>query len=430
MRTVESLLAATFIGGASALNNGAGLTPPMGWNPWNCYANSPGTNEAIVVAAARDMARYLAPSGYEYISLDCGYTTERRDSTGNLVVNATRYPHGMKWLGDQIHALGLKFGMYGATGYAQCCSGSENPLAEDGSGPGCNKLKANQTCRNETYYVQDATLWASWGIDLLKFDGCGGPFSSVQPMRDALNATGRTILYSVHQKVDEGLMTEDLANMWRVGADIGASYEQFLSRAMISNTVNKYLPAAKGAWNDPDMLQVGNIGGAKHVGPPSIDADAEGRTQFALWCITKAPLLIGTFLTKMTAPTLATLTNKAAIAVNQDALAVQGVLRRDGGWVPNKPRPTTNPSYGFQVWSGALSSGGVAAVLANLNGTAQALTLTSADLPASRSADAAAAKWDITEAFTGKALSAVALPQTVTVGPHDVAMWILTPAAE
>merc|ERR1711935_634403 len=98
----------------------------------------------------------------------------------------------MKWLGDQIHALGLKFGMYGAMGYAQCCSGSADKTAEDGSGPGCNHLpKGHQTCRNESYYEIDANLWASWGVDLVKFDGCGGTFDAIEPMRDALRNTGR-----------------------------------------------------------------------------------------------------------------------------------------------------------------------------------------------------------------------------------------------
>jgi alpha-galactosidase len=203
----------------------------MGWNPWNCYANvGDGVTEDIVMDAARSMATNLLPHGYEYINLDCGWSTKHRDpATGSLQVNSTRFPHGMKWLGDQIHALGLKFGMYGALGYAQCCSGSADRSAEDGSGPGCNKFKdhAHQVCRNETFYDRDAKLWASWGVDLLKFDGCGGKFPAVDAMRAALNATGRPIAYSVHSSVDEDSgMNISLANLWRTGPDIGASYEQ------------------------------------------------------------------------------------------------------------------------------------------------------------------------------------------------------------
>ena len=153
-----------FFHGASAESNGVALTPVLGWNPWNCYANKgDGVTEDIVLDAARAMSDKLAPAGYKYINLDCGWSTTHRDPrTGNLQVNTTRFPHGMKWLGDQIHDLGLKFGMYGALGYRQCCSGTVNPNATDGSGPGCNK--DNSVCRNETYFELDAKLWASWGV--------------------------------------------------------------------------------------------------------------------------------------------------------------------------------------------------------------------------------------------------------------------------
>ena len=150
--------------GASAEQNGLARTPVLGWNPWNCYANKDeGVTEEIVLAAAHAMSEKLALAGYNYINLDCGWSTKHRDpSTGNLQVNVTRFPHGMKWLGDQIHKLGLRFGMYGALGYRQCCSGSADPNATDGTGPGCNK--ARTVCRNETYFELDAKLWASWGV--------------------------------------------------------------------------------------------------------------------------------------------------------------------------------------------------------------------------------------------------------------------------
>ena len=286
-------------------------------------------------------------------------------------------------------------------------------------------------------------------------------------MRDALNATGRPIVYSVHSSVTPGTMQPSLANFWRTGPDIGSSYEQVLDRAMIANNVSAYLPAGPGGWADPDMLvvrlhaiaarptlrlcdppeqlsvhagpscladtldalaQVGNIGHGSSGSPPSLFPDAEGRTQFALWCLLKAPLLIGTFIHNITeGPTLATLTAKAAIAVNQDALGEPGVLRRDGGWAPDKPRPTTNKAFGFQLWSGALSGGRAAAVLANLEPAhAQTLTLATEDLPRSR---AMVAKWDVEEAFSGKVRRGVNLPETVSVPPHDVAMWVLTPSS-
>lgn len=385
--------------------------------------------EEIVLEAARVMATKLAPFGYQYINLDCGWSTKHRDLTsGRLVVNATRFPRGMRALADDIHGLGLKFGMYGAMGYAQCCSGTADHTATDGSGPGCSKDKDHKVCRNETFYSTDAQLWASWGVDLVKFDGCGGGFDAVPAMRDALNATGRPIVYSVHASIDKGVMQTSFANMWRTGPDIGPSYEQVIDRALISNNVTVYLPGGPGGWGDPDMLQVGNIGVRPTGGsPPSLYPDAEGRTQFALWCLIKAPLLIGTWLNNVSKATLATLTDRVAIGVNQDRLGVQGALRRSGGWVPDQPRPTTDPAFGYQVWSGPLSNGGVAAVLANLDGgSSKVLSLNSGDLPASRRGTVS---WHVVRAFNGSEQTGASLPLTFVVGPHDVVMCTLTPAA-
>jgi hypothetical protein len=159
----------------------------MGWNPWNCFGVgrtggcklplpwTGGTtvatggchnfNESIVLAIAEVMAERLHSSGYEFISLDCGYSTKRRDEKGHLVVNTTRYPHGMVWLGKKIHELGLKFGMYASMGWGQCCSQIDKN-ATDGTGPGCSK---GGQCRDTSYYEQDAQLFASWKVDYLKF---------------------------------------------------------------------------------------------------------------------------------------------------------------------------------------------------------------------------------------------------------------------
>ena len=140
----------------------------------------------------------------------------------------------------------------------------------------------------------------------------------------------------------------------------------------------------------------------------------------------KSPLLLGTFLSNISDATYATISNKAAISINQDPLGEQGVLRKSGGWVPNSNKPT-NPAFGFQIWSGALSKGRVAVVLANLDNSSQQLTLTNSEMPPGLGAPDA--KWDIVEAFSGKTIEGVALPQSASVGLHDVAVWTMAPAA-
>lgn len=414
---VQALVLVTMIGFGHALDNGQAITPPMGFNPWNCFGvgrtgscklplpweplpGCHGFNESVIMAQAQVMSEKLASFGWEYISLDCGYSTKRRDAQGNLVVNMTRYPHGMTWLGDQIHSLGLKFGMYAAQGDAQCCSRID-PNATDGS---------------FGYYEKDATLFASWGVDYLKFDGCSGPKSSIAAMSAALNATKRPIAYSINNGVNE--TNVEYANLWRTTPDIDNTYTSMMYGAMLNNNMsNQIVHGRPGAWNDADMLEVGNF--FTDLG------DAEGRTNFALWCLMKSPLLLGTDLTNMSAATLDTITNPVAISVSKDRLGEQGILRKSTCYNPSKSQRDLEPC-GYQVWSGALSEGGVTAVLANLESTGkQTIALTKDLLPSSRQITA---KWNIKDAYSTYKCDSCSLPQSVTVAPHDIAFLVLTPA--
>ena len=327
--TKPILLLLLGLGGATALDNGLALTPPMGWNPWNCFGvgrtgtcklplpwvpghpntiqagGCHGFNESIILAQAAVMGSKLQASGWEYMSLDCGYSTKRRDERGNLVVNTTSYPHGMTWLGEQIHSMGLKFGMYAAQGISQCCS-KIDPNATDGSGP--------RSRAPDGYYALDAALFASWKVDYLKFDGCAGPKSSIEAMRKALNQTGRPIVYSINNGVDATNAAN--ANLWRTTPDTSNTYESMIWTAMVNNNAStQILSGQRSAWNDADMLEVGNFF-ERH-------GDAAGRTNFALWCLMKSPLILGTDLTNLTSATLATITNHHAIAVSKDPLGEQ-----------------------------------------------------------------------------------------------------------
>lgn len=161
-----------------------------------------------------------------------------------------------------------------------------------------------------------------WGAEYVKNDDCGSTVASFATFRDALNATGKRVLYSIHttwthdhSKGISPAAAGAVANAWRTTNDISNNWAAILNRA---TTNNQYASlAGPGAWNDPDMLEVGNAG----------VSDAEGRSHFALWPLMKAPLLIGTDLTAATPATIATLGNEEIIALNQDPLGVQGTLR-------------------------------------------------------------------------------------------------------
>eukprot|EP00039_Didymoeca_costata_P014372 m.231316 g.231316 ORF g.231316 m.231316 type:complete len:408 (+) comp16006_c1_seq9:28-1251(+) len=331
-----------------ALDNGVGLTPPMGFNPWNVFGiSSKGTcklplpwapadhqchgfNESVIIAVGEALVSSgLKDVGFKYVNLDCGYSTGHRDSNGSLVVNTTRYPHGMVWLGNQLHTMGLQFGMYSDAGDTQCCS----------------RIYNNPNDGSLGHENADADQFASWGVDYLKHDGCDSKPSSYTDMRDALNKTGRHIYYSIHGPKAVG----SIANCWRTTGDIDNTWESMYDRAIEND---QYAASASpGSFNDPDMLEVGNF---FHGNGLTALGDAEGRTQFSLWALIKAPLLIGTDVTNMTKETLATLSNKEVIAVNQDTLGIQGTLMDN--------------STSVDVWTGKLANQSVVVALVNKDG--------------------------------------------------------------
>jgi hypothetical protein len=169
--------------GTHGLDNGLGLTPPMGWSSWNVYSGN--VDETKIVATIDAMAG-LRAYGYEYINIDDNWEMPTRDADGNLQVRRDKFPRGIKYLADYAHGKGLKLGIYSAHG-SRTCQGNA------GSGP--------------DYWTKDATLFASWGVDYLKLDSCDGypqnytavgeQYREYAAMRDALNATGRPIYYSI-----------------------------------------------------------------------------------------------------------------------------------------------------------------------------------------------------------------------------------------
>jgi len=186
-------------------------------------------------------------------------------------------------------------------------------------------------------------------VEYVKNDDCGSSLATFIALREALNATGVRVFQSIHSGWTHG---EDpqrgptpgesavLANCARTAGDIKNNWAAIQDRALRNNKWASF--AGPGYFNDPDTLEIGNVN----------VTDAEGRTHMALWCLMKAPLLIGTDLTTSTPETLRTLGNSDVISVNQDPLGIQGELR-----------VSTKVS---QVWTGRLSGGCFAAVLVNL----------------------------------------------------------------
>lgn len=284
------------------------VTPPMGWNSWNHFAEK--VTDADARAAADAMvASGMKDAGYVYVNIDDTWEGER-DAQGNIHPNS-KFPD-MKALADYVHSKGMKLGIYSSPG-PKTCGGYEGSYGHE---------------------EQDASTYASWGVDFLKYDLCS--YMSVMKLHDptqnpqeanammkaayekmhqALVKTHRPIVYSLCQYGvgsvwDWGASVG--ANLWRTTDDIRDTYRSMALIGFSQAGLEKY--AGPGHWNDPDMLEIGNGG---------MNAD-QYRTQMSLWAILAAPLLAGNDLTKMDDVTKSILMNKEVIAVDQDRLGVQG----------------------------------------------------------------------------------------------------------
>jgi len=325
---------------AAALENGLARTPPMGFNNWNTTGCTATFNEAFVIGIAdKFVSAGLKDAGYTYVNLDDCWALPSRDGNGNLVPDPARFPHGIKYLADYVHGKGLKFGIYSSAGTKTCnTNGFPGGLGHE---------------------QQDANLWASWGVDYLKYDNCNNQNVDARTrytaMRDALASTGRPIVYSICEwgrtgppKVWE--WGADVGNLWRTTGDISDNWSSMISRVHTNDDLAQF--AGPGHWNDPDMLEVGNGG----------MTDAEYRTHFSLWAEMAAPLLIGSDIRSASSTTLATLKNADVIAVDQDALGRQGTVVSAGG--------------GLVVYNKVLANGDRAVILLNENTTTATVNTT------------------------------------------------------
>jgi alpha-galactosidase len=369
---------------AQALNNGVARTPPMGWNTWNTFGCN--INETLIRQMADAIvANGMRDLGYRYIVVDDCWFNPNRDSAGNLQGDPARFPSGMRALGDYLHARGLLFGIYQVPA-AETCAQFFN------SYPGATGSLGHEAA--------DARQFAAWGVDFLKYDWCSpnGTINdqvvSFARMRDALAATGRPIVYSInsnsiHEKTGPLRNWGDVANMWRTTEDITNAWDTGQTNGFpmgIQNIVNVNVPLASyaqpGAFNDPDMMEVGRGG----------MTDTEMRSHFALWAIMAAPLIAGNDLRSASAATLTILRNQNLIAINQDSLGLQAVQVSNDGT--------------RRVLAKRLSNGDVAVALFNQGSSTTTVATTAAAIGKAGSSFTLREAWTNATSTTTGAISA------------------------
>ncbi len=275
-------------------------TPPMGFNTWNTFGEN--INEQVIKETADAMVSTgLKDAGYEYLVIDdCWSKRERDPVTGKIVPDEIKFPNGMKAVSDYVHSKGLKFGMYSCAGTRTC---ADYPGSFD-------------------HEFLDAETFAEYGCDFLKYDYCNKPAHYYgdllyRKMGMALKACGREILFSAcNWGCDDvhNWIRSTGAHMYRSTGDISDNFNSMKDIAI--SQIDNLAYSAPGCFNDIDMLTIGMYGKGNVGSTGSNDTDY--KTEFVVWCMFSAPLMLGGDIRTFSADTLKLVTNKYLLRINQD----------------------------------------------------------------------------------------------------------------
>lgn len=365
--------------------------PFMGWNTYyQVGSETPGITESTIKSVAQSLVTTgLAKAGYKIVWLDFGWASGARDANGSLIVDTTQWPNGLSSLTSYLHGQGLQAGIYTDAGTSGCY----------GQGVG-----------SYGHYQQDVDQFAAWGFDAVKVDFCGagqlwrdvppndprtlyGQFSNAVANAGA-NTGGRPMILNVCNFWTPGQINGSApssadsswnayswapakAQSWRTDTDIGFPRKpdgtggiEFVNvlRNLSHDTgtasdasqpgiqaaagppgAPASTPIAWGHWNDPDNL-----------GPGLGMTDTEAQSQFSMWAMVAAPLILGADPRLLSPTNLNMLTNPRVIALDQDSLGAQGYQ--------------LSKSASAQVWVKPLAGGARAVALLNTGSSSQQIS--------------------------------------------------------
>jgi alpha-galactosidase len=376
-------------------------TPPMGWNSYDAWGTSVTEDETL--ANARYMRDHLLSHGWSYIIIDArwydsvspyddrNFTRERTgaqlfsDEFGRLLPATNRFPSatgnkGLKPLADQIHAMGLKFGVHMMRGIPRQAVNAKtliegghfsagdagNPKSICGWCPDMYGVTNNEA--GQAWYDSCARLWAAWGLDFVKVDDLSNPYHTeeIEMLRKAFDKCGRPIVLSTSAGPTPAARADHVsknANMWRISGDFWDRWAD-LNRAF--DLLGQWQGVAGfGHWPDADMIPFG------HIGIKCTIAGPERQTRFStneqvmlmsLWALAPSPLMLGNNLPDTDAWTLSLLTNDEVLAVDQDPLG--------------NPASRVKLTNQTEIWVKALKDGSKAIGLFNRSPASASLELT------------------------------------------------------
>jgi alpha-galactosidase len=392
------------------------LTPPMGWNSYNVWSDQI-TQQRALAAAKAMVSTGLIDHGWSYINMDDGWQGKRGGELNALQPEPGRFPD-MKAMIDQIHSMGLKVGIYSSPWvmtYAGRLGGSaENPDGIAQSWPPKvpkNKKQLPFAIGQHHFVTQDATQFAQWGIDYLKYDWGPVEYPETKEMYDALHGLNRDIVLSISNNHVQNLFADikdvsTVANAWRTTTDINDNWNRVSTD--IGFNQDKWAPFARpGHFNDADMLVVGVVGwGAAKQHNTRLTVD-EQYTHISMWCLLSSPLLLGCDMEKLDPFTLSLLSNDEVLAVDQDPLVKQAVN-------VSKQGP-------LEVYRKELEDGSLAVGLFNRSNTLASVTANWSDLKI-------VGKQNVRDLWRQKDLGIIDSAFSATVNPHGVVLVRIIPA--
>ncbi|MFY0601275.1 MAG: alpha-galactosidase [Cyclobacteriaceae bacterium] len=349
------------------------LTPPLGWNSWNCWGHNV-TQERVLASARAMVDKGLKDYGWTYVNVDDVWQGLRGGEFNGIQGNPETFPD-IKQMCDQIHDMGLKVGIYSTpwiTSYAGYIGSSSN--YKDGYWDKTMTNKDSHSLKIGKYKFEDADAkqWAAWGIDYLKYDWYVNDLESTKRMGDALKNSGRDIVYSLSNScpVHSSKRIGEIANVVRTSGDLKDRWNQEGSHLNIREQwilhktwMEIGMSGSPSHFPDPDMLVVGHQSSG-HKGAElrmtNLTAD-EQYSHISLWSLWSAPLLIGAPIELMDEFTVKLLTNSEVLAIQQDELAT--------------PATSVLASPGFEIFTKELADGSKAIGLFNLEDLEAVITL-------------------------------------------------------
>lgn len=327
------------------------LTPPMGWNSWDCYGAS--VTEEEVRGNAEYLAKHLKPYGWEYVVIDIqwyepeAYTSEyslyvplEMDEYSRLIPAPNRFPSaannkGFKPLADYIHGLGLKFGIHILRGIPRQAVHANTPIFGTDVGARSIAHKAANCGWNTDMYGIDPTkegaqqyyqslldLYASWGVDYVKVDDIGSRYyeGEIELIRNAIDRCGREMILSLSPgsaPLEKAEHLKKNANMWRITGDYWDRWEDLYNEFDQCNKWSSH--CGIGHWPDADMLPLGRIAirNCEHgLGDRwTRFTKDEQLTMMTLWCMFRSPLMLGSELRDNDEWTLSLITNPEVLRI-------------------------------------------------------------------------------------------------------------------